>query len=152
MKKYLFTIFALNFLLTTSILAEKNIDSDAITGMWFTKSKSKNSSIIEIYKQNNKYQGRILWISNPFDDKGNYQLDVNNPNKENRLKPIIGLTILKGFEFKENKWENGTVYDPENGNTYKASIWLSEHATKLHLRGFIGISLLGRTEIWTRVN
>jgi uncharacterized protein (DUF2147 family) len=56
-----------------------------------------------------------------------------------------------GFEFKsENNWEKGTIYDPENGKTYSCKIYL-ENKNTMKIRGYIGISLIGRTDTWTRI-
>jgi uncharacterized protein (DUF2147 family) len=63
---------------------------------------------------------------------------------------LIGLVILKDFAFNgKDKWEDGTIYDPNNGKTYSCVIRLKNESA-LEVRGYIGISLLGRTEVWTR--
>ena len=62
--------------------------------------------------------------------------------------PIIGLNLVNGFVYQgKNKWGDGTIYDPDNGKTYSCKMTLMEDNT-LKVRGFIGISLIGRTQVW----
>jgi uncharacterized protein (DUF2147 family) len=62
----------------------------------------------------------------------------------------MGLQIINGFQFAgDNLWRNGKIYDPDSGKTYSAKATLASH-DQLDLRGFIGVSLIGRTEKWTR--
>lgn len=78
-------------------------------------------------------------------------MDKKNPDVAKQQAPIIGLSNLLGFTYKGNgAYENGTIYDPANGKTYQCEIKLEGDILKV--RGFIGFSLLGRTEIWTRIN
>ena len=76
--------------------------------------------------------------------------DRNNPDPKLRDRPIVGLEFMHGFTYSGKKrWENGKVYDPENGKTYKCKLTLVS-TNRLDVRGFIGISLIGRTEVWAR--
>jgi len=78
-------------------------------------------------------------------------VDRENPDPARRNQPILGLVILRDFAFvKDGLWENGMIYDPENGKDYKCKMTL-ESPDVLNVRGFIGISLIGRTDTWTRV-
>jgi uncharacterized protein (DUF2147 family) len=65
-------------------------------------------------------------------------------------KPILGMVFLRDFKPSGQEWAGGTVVDPDNGKEYKGKVW-NEGKDKLRLRGFIGISLLGRTQSWTRI-
>ena len=67
-----------------------------------------------------------------------------------RGQPIMGLVIMRGFHAEGDDWVGGTVVDPENGKEYQGKIW-AVGADRLGMRGFIGISLLGRTATWTRL-
>ena len=121
--------------------------ADDIVGVWLTG--GKEPAKIQIYRSGDKFYGKIIWLQNPTKDN-KPRVDVNNPNKSKQSQPIVGLVILKAFIFDGyDKWEDGTVYDPENGKTYSCNISLKDKNT-LKVRGFIGISLLGRTEVWTR--
>ena len=77
--------------------------------------------------------------------------DEKNPDPALRDRPLIGLELFAGFEYKgKGKWKGGTIYDPNSGKTYQCIITRVD-ANTLKVRGFIGVSLLGRTELWTRV-
>ena len=120
---------------------------DAIVGYWLTEnSKAK----IQIYKSGTKYFGKIVWLKNPTDDTGKPKTDRNNPKPQERSKPLVGLLLLRNFEFVGNSsWENGNIYDPESGKDYSCNITLI-NANTVDVRGYIGFSLLGRTQTWTR--
>ena len=76
--------------------------------------------------------------------------DELNPDPELRDRLLLGLTIMDGFTFAgDGKWKSGRIYDPNSGKTYKCKLTLVD-ANTLELRGYIGISLLGRTETWSR--
>jgi len=78
--------------------------------------------------------------------------DENNPDLTLRGRPLKSLAVLTGFEYDgENRWVNGIIYDPNSGNTYKATVTLADNDT-LKVRGYVGFSLFGRTETWTRVH
>ncbi len=67
-----------------------------------------------------------------------------------RNRPLIGLEILSGFEYAgDGRWTGGTIYDPDNGKTYRCKLRFVDRDT-LEVRGYIGISLIGRTEVWKR--
>ncbi|HVJ06142.1 MAG TPA: DUF2147 domain-containing protein [Candidatus Saccharimonadales bacterium] len=69
---------------------------------------------------------------------------------ELKNKPIQGMVILRNFKAGGEDWVGGTVVDPDNGKEYKGKIWAVGN-DKLYMRGFIGISLLGRTQSWKRL-
>jgi uncharacterized protein (DUF2147 family) len=117
------------------------ITKDAVLGEWLAESKDGK---VLIYKQGEKYFGKISWGKD-----GNERKDIKNPDDKLKTQPIVGSVILKGFEFTGKAWENGTIYDPTNGKTYSCIIKIKK-ANELEIRGFIGISLLGRTTVWTR--
>jgi uncharacterized protein (DUF2147 family) len=84
------------------------------------------------------------------DDETNPPLDGQNPDLSLRFRPLCGLVILKGFKPSgEREWDDGSVYDPDNGKTYRANMALADNGA-LRLRGYIGIPLLGQTQVWTR--
>lgn len=94
--------------------------------------------------------GTIEWLRQPLDAAGKPKTDIHNPDASLRSRPDCGLAILGGFTPDGNGgWHGGWVYDPESGNTYKSNMHVGSDG-KLHVRGYIGISLLGRTEIMTR--
>jgi uncharacterized protein (DUF2147 family) len=123
--------------------------ADDILGIWVTA--GKEPAKIQIYKSGDKYYGKIVWLKKPVDnDKP--KVDGNNPDKSKRNNPVIGLVLLSGFQFDgDDEWKDGDIYGPENGKTYDSYLYLKGKNT-LKVRGYIGISLFGRTETWTRVN
>ena len=103
------------------------------------------------YESGEKFYGKIIWLKNPTEN-GKQRIDGNNPDKKKRSNPITGLVMLKDFEFDGNdEWDGGDIYDPESGKTYSSYMYLKDSNT-LKVRGYVGISLLGRTETWTRTN
>ena len=132
---------------------------DGIVGTWNTYDQQGTlESRVEIYKEKDKYFGKIVSLTEPTwpaaDDQGmagKPKNDRHNPNADLRSRRIIGMQIMHDFIYNagKNVWEDGRIYDPESGKTYKCKLTLTS-TNKLEVRGYIGISLLGRTEIWTR--
>ena len=78
-------------------------------------------------------------------------VDLENPRKELRGRPLMGLRIMEGYAFRGNNlWDEGTIYNSDNGKTYSSRITLKSR-NRLELRGFIGIPLLGGSTVWKRV-
>ncbi|HPO12577.1 MAG TPA: DUF2147 domain-containing protein [Candidatus Hydrogenedentes bacterium] len=128
-------------------------DSDGIVGVWITHGGDVR---VEITKAaNGTYQGAIVWMEKPEygsdeEETGKPRHDKNNPDKAKQSRPLMGLNVLEGFKYdKGNVWKGGLVYDPDNGKTYKCTLTLVDQ-NNLDVRGFIGISLIGRTEHWPR--
>jgi uncharacterized protein (DUF2147 family) len=81
---------------------------------------------------------------------GKPKMDRNNPSPDLRTRPLVGLQLMEGFRHKgDHAWEDGKIYDPESGKLYRCKMTLSS-PQRLEVRGFIGISLIGRTSTWTR--
>ena len=144
--KFAFLILAFSFCQVS--LSQDKQAADAILGTWLT---GEGNGMVEIYKNGEKFQGRIVWLKEPLDTVTHKpKTDVNHPDKSVRNRPILGLVNLWGFQFNgKDKWENGHVYDPKNGKESKCIISLKDINT-LEVRGYIGISLIGRTELWKR--
>lgn len=127
-----------------------------ILGTWLNQEKDAK---IEIFQCGNDYCGKIVWLKEPNYPAGSKdgtpgtpQLDTRNPDPAHRKDPLLGLQIIYGFQPSgDGQWKNGKIYDPDSGKTYSAKASLTSH-DHLDLRGFIGISLIGRTEKWTRTN
>ena len=121
--------------------------SQTIFGKWRTidDETGKEKGIVEIFERNGKVFGRIIDI-----------LDIEHKHHkcvkcegEDKNKPILGLTIIKGMKKNGNEYEGGKVLDPKNGKLYQCKISL-DGKDKLIVRGYIGISLLGRSQTWIR--
>jgi uncharacterized protein (DUF2147 family) len=142
--KKLFFITALFLLSSASSSFAQS--PDAILGQWITEGEK---SYVEIYKCEQLYCGKIVWLKNPKDEEGREKVDKKNPDESLRNRKLLGLPILWSFRHNgENLWENGKIYDPQDGKTYSCKMTLE--GEKLKVRGFIGFSLLGRTAVWTR--
>ena len=130
-----------------ALLANAKSGSDDIIGLWLT---ANGKGHVQIYKEGTKYYGKIVWLKEPNGANGLPKLDTKNPNKTLLNKPIVGTIILHDFVFEKDEWNGGKIYDPENGKEYKSYLKLKD-ANTLALRGYIGFSLIGRTEIWTKI-
>jgi uncharacterized protein (DUF2147 family) len=105
----------------------------------------------EIYVNHGTLSGRIVLIKDESAGEGKTMTDIHNPDPSKRVRPIIGLVVMSGFvKMSETHWDHGTIYDPREGKTYSCSMDLDGPDT-IKVRGYIGVSLLGRTETWTRV-
>lgn len=128
--------------------------ADDVVGVWDNQEKDAK---IELFKCAEQYCGKIVWLKEPnypADSKdgmpGTPKLDRHNPDPALGKTPIIGLKIVQGLAYDgDNRWKGGTIYDPKNGKTYKSKVTLVA-PDRLELRGYIGISLIGRTATWTR--
>ncbi|HEY4344470.1 MAG TPA: DUF2147 domain-containing protein [Parvibaculum sp.] len=119
-------------------------------GRWRTVDDKthKEKSIVEITEVNGVLQGKVVKLLDRGDKPANPTCDKCKGDRKG--KPIIGMTILWGLKQDGDEWTGGEILDPESGETYDAKITLKEDGQKLEVRGFLGISLLGRTQIWAR--
>jgi uncharacterized protein (DUF2147 family) len=142
MKKLLLSFFAL---MLFSTLAWSQ--SMSPVGVW---TNEDGKAEFEIYKCGDQLCGKIVKLKEPMKD-GKPKVDENNPEAKQRNRPLQGLTFMKGFEYEgSNKWDDGTIYDPESGKTYSCYMKMLGK-DKMEVKGYIGISLIGRTQNWTRV-
>jgi uncharacterized protein (DUF2147 family) len=118
-----------------------------ITGKWKTidDETGKAISIVEVFESHGKIYGKIIELLNPKDrDKTCTNCDGSDKNK-----PILGLIVVKGLA-KNGEDYNGQILDPKHGKIYKCVVSL-EDKDKLKVRGYVGISLFGRTQYWMRM-
>ena len=106
-------LFLLLTLSTTSIYAQSK-QSNLIIGKWLN---NDNDEIMEISHSDDRYSGHIVWLKYPNDKNGNPKLDVNNPNKNLRNKPVLGSQNLSGLQYKNGDWQNGQIYSHIRGGT-----------------------------------
>jgi uncharacterized protein (DUF2147 family) len=117
-----------------------------IMGTWRT---ADGDARVEVYRCGDVACGRIAWMRAPLKD-GKPRVDEKNPKPELRGLPVQGLVILHGFrEEKPRVWTGGRLYDPKSGNDYRGRLTLLDE-NHLRLRGYVGVSLFGRSETWTR--
>lgn len=138
------------------LAAAADVQGDRLLGIWAT---DRAEAHVEVSRGGDgKYYGTIIWLEEPFyaaNDSGGMagqpKVDRENPDPALRDRGIDGLRIMDGFGYAGNDtWTGGSIYDPENGKTYKCRIHLTEEGT-LKVRGYVGIPLFGRTTEWTPV-
>ncbi|MEM9304377.1 MAG: DUF2147 domain-containing protein [Pseudomonadota bacterium] len=114
-----------------------------IEGRYWTADRG---GIIEMLTCDDRLEGRILWRAEPL-------LDAKNPDEKLRGRSMIGVTFLSGFRYdpSRDRWHDGTVYSADNGRTYRGRVWLEDEGRTMKMRGFVGVSLLGRTATFARV-
>jgi len=122
--------------------------SQTIFGKWKTvdDETGMENGIVEIYEKAGKVYGRIIEIL----EKEKKHLKCEICEGEDKNKPVLGLVIIKGLKKKGDFYEGGKVTDPKNGKSYHCKMTL-EGKDKLIVRGYIGISLFGRSQTWFRI-
>jgi len=118
-------------------------------GIWKTIDDTTHQakSLVQITQDNGELQGKVLKVlqsdqgANPVCDKC---------DGERKNQPVEGMTILWGVSQDGNTWDGGKILDPKNGKTYKVKLTVSDDGRKLDVHGYIGFSLLGRTQTWER--
>jgi uncharacterized protein (DUF2147 family) len=132
---------------SVSVSGQSSGNADKILGIWLNEEKDGK---IEIYKSGNKYLGKLIWGKTIFESDGvTSKKDVKNTNEKLRSRNLKDLVLLTDFIFEDGAWTDGKTYDPKSGKTYSSTMKLVENT--LNIRGYVGISLLGRTTVWTRV-
>ena len=147
MKKIALSVFKMFVVVCLSSVVTFAQNADAVLGVW---KNGEGTGMVQIYKKGDKYFGRIVWLKVTNDPDGTPRKDLNNPDEKLRTRPLKGLENLSSFVSKgEGKWEDGNIYDPKTGNDYSCEMKLVDENT-LEVRGYIGVSLFGRTDVWKR--
>lgn len=135
-------LFGLFFMLTSLMYAQSPI------GIWKTidDETKQAKSYVEIFEKDGKLYGKVTKILT----KGKEDAKCTDCSGELKNKPILGMQILSGLKKDGKEWNGGKIIDPNSGKEYKAKMSLNGN-DKLDVRGFIGISLVGRTQTWQRV-
>lgn len=145
MKKLL--LLALAIMLLVPAMAQHQ---DKVLGTWLTQYGDSKVTIKKDAK--GKFYGEITWLKEPNRD-GKPKVDDKNPDPKLQNRPIMGLRMLDGFVYKDNQWIDGTIYNPKEGKTYKCYMWFDDgNYDKLHVKGYIGFSFIGKEVEWTRSN
>jgi uncharacterized protein (DUF2147 family) len=121
------------------------IDADSVLGVWKVESKKDDATQITIYKCDAKYCGKISWLEKAE------TLDEKNPDESLQSRKLLGMDMIFDFEFDDDHWEEGKIYDARSGKTYSCKMWYEDETqTILNVKGFVGISLFGKTSVWYR--
>lgn len=137
MRKFIYNCVVL-CVMSLFVFAQTN-DADKIVGIYWSPKKDAK---IEIFKRGGKYFGKFIWSSTP-------RKDTKNPNEALRSRSLLGVEFLTGFSYQDGSYTGGEIYDPESGKTYSCKITFQ--GTSLKVRGYVGLSLFGRTEIFEKV-
>ncbi len=115
-----------------------------LIGRWYTKD---NKAIFEFYRKGNDFCGRLEPLKLP------HIIDSLNPVDSLKSRKLAGATTIWGLRFNpdKNQWENGFVYNPSDGRTYRCTCRLIDEGKHLRFRGYIGVSILGQSQVWRRV-
>lgn len=138
MRQLFLTILFVNF--STMLFSQSKADD--IVGVWYSPVKEGN---VQIFKNGNNYYGKLTYLKHAVDHDGKPVLDVNNPDKEKRKRPLVGILLLKEITFndKKNKWKGKLYdYDGEKGNTYDSYLTITKNGS-LNIKGFWGLSFFG---------
>ncbi|MEO5775648.1 MAG: DUF2147 domain-containing protein [Flavobacterium sp.] len=117
----------------------KNTQADQIIGTYWSPKKDAK---INIFRKGGAYYGKSVWVAKS-------RKDNKNPDKSLQSREVLGIELLSGFSYEDGLYTSGTIYDPESGNTYKCKMTIE--GKRLKVRGYIGISLFGRTEFFERI-
>jgi len=122
-------------------------EADRILGVWLSEDKTGR---IDVYKANDKYFGKLIWGKTMYERDGTTsRKDVKNNDKKLRSRNLKDMIMLYDFTYRDGAWDGGQIYDPYSGKTYSCILKLKDG--KLNIRGYIGVSLFGRTSVWERV-
>lgn len=123
------------------------VNAQSIVGKWKTidDESGEAKSVVEIYKGGDgKYYGKIVKLFlKPGEDQNPKCTECDDHRKN---KPIIGLIIITDLEKDGDEYEDGEILDPNNGTVYDCKMEIENG--KLHVRGYVGWSLIGRTQVW----
>ena len=146
MRKTLLALLALPLMAVSAVAMAQNTP----VGSWTTidDETGKPKSVVEIYEaRDGSLAGRVDEILQS--DRGPDPV-CDKCTGANKDKPVKGMVILWGIKQKGHTWEGGKILDPASGKVYSVKVTPTEGGSKLEVRGFMGFSLLGRTQTWVR--
>jgi uncharacterized protein (DUF2147 family) len=141
---------ALTCMLALGVAGVACADMDTPTGLWKTidDKTGKERSVVRIVDNNGVLEGRVEQVFPlPGDDPSHLCKKCEGERKD---KPIIGMTFLWGLKKDGDQYSGGEILDPKNGKIYRAKMKIIEGGRKLEVRGYIGLSLFGRSQTWIR--
>lgn len=141
----------LSFALALALLVRSPQSEPTATGLWTTISDSDHQpeAVVEILDAQSGYRGIIRQLLVPATHDDSLCLKCSDDRKG---QPVIGMEIIRGMhrDGTSNQWSGGEILDPETGKTYHARMTLADSGRKLIVRGYVGISLFGRSQTWIR--
>jgi hypothetical protein len=132
-------------LLTHALFAFAN---NSPTGLWKTHDdKGKPTGYVRVLEDNGIYTG-VIEKGLETDKEEKYCTSCKDERKDQKL---VGMTMMKNVKSKDEGYEGTEILDPFSGNTYRVKLKLKDEGKKMEVRGFVGVSLFGRTQVWERV-
>lgn len=146
--------FLLAVLLATPVWA-----ADPIEGYWLVHAEKDHGGVVHLYAEGGCINGKVVALESPKFSATEYPQfagqplrDINNPDAAKRAQPILGLQIAQCLKpVGDGHYEGATFYRPEDGHNYRGKAKFTDART-LEVRGYLGISLLGKSQTWTRVD
>jgi len=125
-------------------------DDNSPVGLWknIDDVSGKPKALIRITESNGELQGRIEKLFRPADQDQNPKCDKCEDARKDQ--PIIGMVFMSGLKKDGDEYAGGEILDPDNGKVYKSKMHLTDAGKKLSVRGYIGIPMLGRSQVWLR--
>jgi len=122
--------------------------ASAVAGSWLTQ---QQNAIVDIFRCGGAgLCGRLVWVRIAPSDDNPHAVDGRDPDPKLRARPLCGLTMMWGFRPDgPDHWSGGAFYDPQSGKTYRGTMALQPNG-ELSVRGYVLVSLFGRSELWTR--
>lgn len=120
--------------------AGAKLPAESIVGEWVTENEDGRVRFVK--HGDGTYRGIVTWGARPRRDRF-------NKNPKLRQRPIVGIVLMWHLVYRDGAYEDGYVYNPEDGATYRVKAWIVG-PDSLELRGYMGISLLGQTQTWKR--
>jgi uncharacterized protein (DUF2147 family) len=119
------------------------------TGVWLYPNQRFAVAIVPCGEE---LCGKVAWLKSPEDAQGQPRIDISNPDAALRTRPILGLTVLQGLrQVDDHNWENGTIYNPDDGVQYSATLAVANDGT-LHIHVYQLVAFLGKTIVLTRMS
>ena len=147
MRKYIYLLFLILNICLSNTYAQN--DADKILGEWINAAKDMK---VEVYKNNGRYQAKVIWFLCDAGYTMAHFYDKKNPNKTLRSRPWLGMNVLEDLQFKkQNEWNKGKIYDPNSGQTYSSVCQLEDNNT-LKVRGYWLYEWMGKSLVFYRIN
>ena len=130
-------------------LSAQQEEEKAVVGLW---APPEQDSAFEIYPcEEERYCGKISMIKEPAMPDGSPKIDLYNEDPAQRGRPLLGMVFLSGFRYEGNgSFQDGRIYNPRDGKLYRANMKLEDNNNRLRVRGYVGVPMLGQTQVWTR--
>lgn len=135
-------------LVALALIARAAGPAPGIQGLWKTIDDKTHQprGVVHIYQENGQFFGKIVSSFDPREAR-----EVCSPcSGALHDKPIIGLVIVRDMRQDGNEFSGGTIIDPDTGKAYRCKMTVEDGGRKLSVRGYVGMALFGRTQVWTR--